>query len=139
VLARLDAAGRPVRSFGRIGVVVRPGRVPGAVAVLPDGRILVAGSAPGARRDRLALDRFDERGRSDPTFGKRGEVLRSFGDGRRPAAFALILLPDGRILVAGTKSRTASTTTTGACCSHASFRTDGPTPASAATAPCRCV
>ncbi|MGI8513310.1 MAG: hypothetical protein ACR2NH_11875 [Solirubrobacteraceae bacterium] len=55
------------------------------------------------RGDRLALDRFDQRGRSDPTFGKRGEVLRSFGDGRRPAAFALILLPDGRILVAGTE------------------------------------
>lgn len=50
VLARLDAAGRPLRSFGRAGVVVRPGRVPGAVAVLPDGRILAAGSAPGARR-----------------------------------------------------------------------------------------
>ncbi len=105
LLARLDAAGRPVRSFGREGVVVRPGRVPGAVAVLPDGRVLAAGSAPGARRDRLALLRFDERGRPDPTFGRRGEVLRSFGNGRRPAAFALLILPDGRILVAGTEAQ----------------------------------
>ena len=102
VLARHDGLGRPVDSFGRRGVAIRKGRVPGAVAALPDGRILVAGNAPGDRRDRLLLARFDDRGRLDAGFGEGGEVLLDFGGGRRPNALALLALPDGRSLVAGT-------------------------------------
>ena len=69
-----------------------------AVTVLPDGRILVAGS--GTRG--IVLIRLLADGSPDPTFGSNGVVTTRIGG--RAAAMAVV---DGRILVAGVRSRWA--------------------------------
>lgn len=67
-----------------------------AVTVLPDGRILVAGS--GTRG--IVLIRLLPDGSPDPTFGSNGVVTTRIGG--RAAAMAVV---DGRILVAGVRNR----------------------------------
>jgi uncharacterized delta-60 repeat protein len=66
------------------------------VAVLPDGRILVAGTAS----DRLALLRFLPDGTPDGSFGGSGIVLTDITSGI-DFAIDLELLADGRILLGG--------------------------------------
>ena len=77
-----------------------------AVALQPDGRIVVAGVAfgSGANPDLLVM-RFDADGTPDATFGSAGRVLTDAG--LDDAANALALQADGRIVVAG-HARTAS-------------------------------
>jgi uncharacterized delta-60 repeat protein len=74
-----------------------------AVAVQPDGRIVVAGfsSRPGGTR-RFALVRYDSDGARDPSFGNQGVVTTRLGD--ESAAQAVAIQPDGKIVVAGTAS-----------------------------------
>lgn len=66
-----------------------------AVAVQPDGGILVAGASGGD----FLLARFLPNGDPDPDFGDDGVVLTDFGGDE--AATALLLQPDGRIVVGG--------------------------------------
>jgi uncharacterized delta-60 repeat protein len=74
-----------------------------AIAIQPDGRIVVAGfsSPPGGTR-RFALVRYEPNGDRDPAFGSDGIVTTRFGD--ESAAQALAIQPDGRIVVAGMAS-----------------------------------
>jgi len=67
-----------------------------AVAVQPDGRIVAAGGAGGD----IALARYDANGSLDPTFGKGGMVLTDLPSSRE-AALALLLQPDGKLVVSG--------------------------------------
>ncbi|MFT7775101.1 hypothetical protein [Roseateles sp.] len=72
-----------------------------AVAVQPDGKILVAGSSDqGATGYDFALARYLPDGMLDTGFGRDGRVTTSFGNGT-DKAYALLLLPDGRIVVGG--------------------------------------
>jgi uncharacterized delta-60 repeat protein len=76
------------------------GRVPldfgvGAVAIQPDGKIVVA----GVGKADFALARFLPSGTLDPTFGAGGEVFTEVG--QASAASALAVEPDGKIVVAG--------------------------------------
>lgn len=77
-----------------------------AIALQPDGRIVVAGVAfgSGANPDLLVM-RFDADGTPDATFGNGGRVLTDAG--LDDAANALALQADGRIVIAG-HARTAS-------------------------------
>ncbi|WP_406835353.1 calcium-binding protein [Streptomyces sp. AHU1] len=76
------------------------------VAVDPSGRIVAAGYAGG----RMAVLRLTDNGTPDPTFGgdgtvtanPAGPVLQEGGDGR-----ALVLQPDGKIVVGGQVGSTA--------------------------------
>jgi len=72
-----------------------------AVAVLPDGRILVAGQTwtPNTVA-RYLVTRYLPDGGLDPTFGKRGRVIAGpkMYDGE---ATALAVQPDGRFMIAG--------------------------------------
>jgi uncharacterized delta-60 repeat protein len=70
-----------------------------AVAVQPDGKIVAAGrGGTGFTVVRLQAD-----GSLDPTFGSGGTVNTPLGDpALQDEAYALALLGDGRILVAGT-------------------------------------
>jgi len=81
-----------------------------AIAVQPDGRIVVAGETlgTGARAD-FALVRLDADGSLDSTFGERGRILTDF-EGGRDVAHALVLQPDGKIVVAGETGRKRATT-----------------------------
>jgi uncharacterized delta-60 repeat protein len=68
----------------------------------PDGKIVTAGSVfvGGANGFDFALLRLHSNGLLDTTFGIGGGVLTDF-DGGNDAAFAVDVLPDGRILATG--------------------------------------
>lgn len=80
-----------------------------AVAVQPDGKIVVAGSAymlietKGARpsQNDFGLVRLNEDGTLDATFGDEGKVVTNFGYGG-DVAYSLALQTDGKIVAAGT-------------------------------------
>ena len=106
-LARYRPDGTLDTSFGG-GDGVATARVLGngddarALAVQPDGKLLVAGR--GAF-DNFILARFNPDGSLDPTFGPGdfegdGKVSTNFGGA--DSAEAIALLPDGRFVVAGT-------------------------------------
>ncbi|HEY1538183.1 MAG TPA: hypothetical protein VGF63_02215 [Solirubrobacteraceae bacterium] len=133
-LARFDPAGVTDGLFGAAGVTLRDptpnddtdddhpadeptlpdGTGPAAIALQSDGHIVVAGSVrvsndDGVPSEQVAIARFDGRGVPDPGFGNGGfAVLQlGFGSAIRHAsstARGLVLLPDGRIVVAGRAS-----------------------------------
>ncbi len=76
------------------------------VAVLPDGRILLAGRV-GAD---AAVVRLTEAGAHDASFGT-GGVARFPFDGPRAAFTSLVLLPDGAIVAAGATQQDDDTPT----------------------------
>ena len=69
-----------------------------AVALQPDGRIVVAGETGGAFKD-IAVVRYNRDGSIDETFGDGGGVVTDLGG--NDAANAVAVQPDGRIVVAG--------------------------------------
>lgn len=107
-LARYTQRGRLDRSFGRGGkVVTRFGGSsslahPAAAAIQPDGRIVVAGGAYTSAEspEKFALARYNPNGTLDRSFGNRGRVLTKVG-GFGKAAVALVVQPDGRLVVTG--------------------------------------
>lgn len=113
-VARYLPDGSPDGSFGRAGVVTTDffggEDAAYAVALQPDGRILVAGSAARDGGAVVALARYLADGGLDPSFGKDGTLTLppsapAADQGRsgdaRDRATALALQPDGRIIVAG--------------------------------------
>lgn len=104
VLARYNADGSADATFG-IGGKVTTDMIAGgivqeearAVAVQPDGRIVVAGYTRTGLPFGFALARYHPDGRLDTTFGSGGKVVGGLG-GR---AFAVAIQPDGRIVAAG--------------------------------------
>jgi len=91
--------GRVDTSFGVNGTVVTNFAVNGrpAIAIQPDGKIVVACGVGNPRR--FGLARYDARGALDPTFGEGGKIRTRFGDGS--TAHAVALQADGKIVVAG--------------------------------------
>jgi uncharacterized delta-60 repeat protein len=83
-----------------------------AVAVQPDGKIVVAGSATvGASLD-FVVARYLPSGAIDATFGAAatpGLITTAFG-ANSDTAYALVLQPDGKIVVGGETSQGSSTT-----------------------------
>jgi uncharacterized delta-60 repeat protein len=116
VVGRIASNGAPARSFGHAGIATlgfgyrhRCGAE--AIAVQPDGRVLVAGfveaEAAGGPHKRLAVMRLLANGKIDRTFGRRGVVTLAFG--RESLATAIAVAPGGDLLVGG-RSRTGKTT-----------------------------
>jgi uncharacterized delta-60 repeat protein len=71
-----------------------------AIAVQPDGKVVAAGSARSLSEDSdFALARYNPDGTLDTTFGSMGRVTTNFSWG--DAIYAMALLPDGKIVVAG--------------------------------------
>lgn len=90
-------------SFGIGGFVLTDvGSIEGArgIALQPDGKIVLAGFSDGD----LALVRHLPDGSLDPAFGVGGVVRTDFGAGSRDEASVVGLLPDGRIVAAGSSS-----------------------------------
>jgi uncharacterized delta-60 repeat protein len=78
-----------------------------ATALQPDGKLIVAASGPSyqgassSARDTYVL-RYDTQGALDPTFGSGGVANIAFTDTCDPIdVSAVVLQPDGRIVVAG--------------------------------------
>lgn len=82
-------------TFGQQGKILGPSGAANAVAIQPDGRILVAGSANGD----FLVERLRPDGAPDPTFGQAGIVQTDFGGSE--AANALVLQSDGKIVAGG--------------------------------------
>ena len=103
-LVRLNPNGTPDTSLDGDGSVITPlgtlatGR---AVALQPDGKILVAGTSSSGSSADFALVRYNADGSRDSTFDLDGVVTTDFG-GTRDEGFVVGLQPDGRIIVAGT-------------------------------------
>lgn len=79
-----------------------------AVAVQADGKILVAGASDqGATGYDFALARYNADGTLDNSFGTNGRVTTSFGNGS-DKAYALIVQPDGKIVLGGDSNQGAN-------------------------------
>jgi uncharacterized delta-60 repeat protein len=110
-VARYLPDGSLDRSFshdGRVSVDLGFGDDIGhSVAVLPGGKVLVAGQGTKNRyltEDDFALVRFRNDGTLDPTFSGDGMRMVNFGGRRYDVAYSLDVQDDGRILVAGSSS-----------------------------------
>jgi uncharacterized delta-60 repeat protein len=73
---------------------------PMAVAVQPDGKIVVVGSAYDGSANRIAVARLRGNGSLDPTFGTGGKVTTVVGDSS--TGLAVVIQPDAKIVVVGT-------------------------------------
>jgi uncharacterized delta-60 repeat protein len=71
-----------------------------AMAIQPDGKIVVAGDSDNGRNADFALVRYNPNGSLDTSFDTDGKVTTDFGDGY-DYAVALKLQSDGKIVVAG--------------------------------------
>ncbi|MGV3659989.1 MAG: hypothetical protein ACO1TE_07385 [Prosthecobacter sp.] len=109
VMARFLADGTLDSTFGAGGKVITSigtGKQ-GAydVALQPDGKMVVVGSAqPGADYD-FAVARYLPDGSLDASFGAAGKVITTLSSGE-DAARAVALQPDGKILVGGWATNT---------------------------------
>ena len=105
-LARYHPDGSLDSSFGTEGVVLTDvGGEARALVLQADGKIVVAGSGAGSSNADFALARYNANGSLDDTFGVAGLVLTDLsGNGTDQAASALVLQPDGKIVVVGTSS-----------------------------------
>lgn len=109
IVARYNANGSLDKRFGKNGKITtdffRNVDSISAVAIQPDGGIVVAGFAQlggsGGTPRVFALARYRNDGQPDTSFGNGGALTTSFG-GSFAAASALMLQPDGKIVVAGT-------------------------------------
>ena len=107
---RFNPNGTPDMSFGSGGVsyvlFAYNGQysrdVGNALAVQPDGQIVVAGSdiAPGSSDQNFALIRLTPTGTLDSTFGTGGKLTTSFGSSAEEAT-GMALQADGKIVAAG--------------------------------------
>jgi uncharacterized delta-60 repeat protein len=106
-LARYHRDGALDTTFGA-GGTVRTDFVPAfggssdvayALALQPDGKIVVAGVSNGNGSNDFALARYHHDGALDTTFGAGGTVTTDFGG--NDIAYAVALQPDGKIVLAG--------------------------------------
>lgn len=106
-IARYNPDGSPDTDFSTAGVVTTPvgaaGAQASAVALQPDGRILIVGNAfsHGAADDEFLIARYLADGTPDTRFGTDGITTTHVG-AAGSAAQAVALQPDGRIVVVGT-------------------------------------
>jgi len=93
-------------TFGTGGLVttaIGPGSAfSNAVAIQPDGKIVVAGGFNNHVYDDFFVFRYTGSGLPDPSFGSSGLVATSFGDD--DVAQAIAIQDDGKIVVAGYSS-----------------------------------
>ena len=97
-LARYNLDGTPDTSFSGDGELTAGfADIAHDVALQPDGKIAVVGSASGD----FAVARYDEDGALDPAFSGDGRATVGFADWRRSGARAIVIQPDGKIVAAG--------------------------------------
>jgi uncharacterized delta-60 repeat protein len=109
IVARYNANGSLDKRFGKNGKITtdffRNVDSISAIAIQPDGRIVVAGFAQlagnGGNPRVFALARYRSDGSPDTSFGSGGSLTTNFG-GNFAAASAVMIQPDGKIVVAGT-------------------------------------
>lgn len=105
-LTRFNVNGTVDTGFGAAGKVITTvlsgsARVTG-LALQPDGKLLVVGTADaGVNNSDLILARYTAAGALDATFGTGGIASLDFGASGFDEGGAVVVLPDGKIVVAG--------------------------------------
>ncbi|HEY0428291.1 MAG TPA: FG-GAP-like repeat-containing protein [Pyrinomonadaceae bacterium] len=105
-VARLNADGSVDQSFGNAGVsptlmLDGHGGFPAAIAIQPDGKIVMVGEIPLNYHDSdFGLARYNANGTADQSFGAAGSVWTSFS-GSKDEAYTVAIQPDGKIIAAG--------------------------------------
>ncbi len=105
-LVRYNSDGSLDTAFDADGIVISnfaKGDFGYDLALQPDGRIILAGATIINGTD-FALVRYNNDGSLDTTFGAGGLVTTDFGDVE--TGYAVVLQPDGRIILAGTSLNT---------------------------------
>lgn len=107
-VARYNADGSLDASFDGDGMVMTDigerGAWLQALAIQPDGRIVVAGCTRdwgGNNCDDFALARYNVDGGLDTTFGSSGIVITTIGTGTGDGVGSVLIQPDGRIVAVG--------------------------------------
>jgi uncharacterized delta-60 repeat protein len=99
---RLDTNGTPDPTFGSNGVAlvsIGATAIANAVAIQPNGDVVLGGSAASGRDIYFAAARLTPSGVPDPSFGSNGVA---FLTGQPPgAAWGMVLQPSGGIVLAG--------------------------------------
>jgi uncharacterized delta-60 repeat protein len=112
VVVRLNADGTPDRTFGHRGrarLRMDRGEQQGyaqAVAIQPDGKIVIAGGTSTLRHYYLAVARLTAGGDLDPTFSGDGRTSTRF-DGDADGS-SVAIQRDGKIVVAGSSEKYGS-------------------------------
>jgi uncharacterized delta-60 repeat protein len=106
-LARYTSGGSPAGSFGAAGAVALPLGAGQAVAIQPDGKIVVAGFIRVGTNDDFGVARFNADGSEDTGFGSGGLVSTDF-DTRADKVWAVLIQGDGKIVVAGHAATSAT-------------------------------
>lgn len=128
-VSRFNADGSPDSTFGNNGSVIWPERefiVFYAVAIQPDGKIVVVGEAtsPITGGD-FVVARYNDDGTLDTSFDGDGFVLTSFvSSGFRDSARSVAIQSDGKIVVGGVANLT-STNESGNLFALARYDTNG--------------
>jgi uncharacterized delta-60 repeat protein len=78
-----------------------------AVAVQPDGKVIVAGSSSSNAGTFVTLVRYGRDGGLDPSFGSGGKLVTPVG-ASNDTALALAVQSDGRIVVAGSTAQAST-------------------------------
>lgn len=110
-LTRYDANGLLDPSFGVGGVVttaIGKGSTAEALVLQQDGKLVAAGSSGRGAESMFALARYDENGLLDRSFGDAGTVTTPVG--KAAVAQAVLLQPDGKLVVAGSSGTGAHST-----------------------------
>lgn len=116
-LARFNPNGSTDFGFGTGGKQITDffdaGAKANGVVLQPDGRFVVAGTASDSATRPVATDfalaRYNSDGSLDSSFGIGGETSVPFSDSATEQANALVLAPDGKIIVAGAAFKTFAT------------------------------
>jgi uncharacterized delta-60 repeat protein len=107
-VTRFAADGRLEGRFGQGGRAESGDVQAGTAAIQPDGKILVIGTVvtgSPATGD-FGVARLTSGGRLDMTYGRQGRVVTAFGSGTSDEPVDAVLLPDGRLVVAGMSGAT---------------------------------
>jgi uncharacterized delta-60 repeat protein len=113
-LLRYNSDGSLDTTFGNGGIVttnVGPDDDQAyAIALQSDGKIVAAGRRgiqfypTDQRKGNVGLARYNPDGTLDTTFGNGGTVVSDFGQGLESYAIALMIQPDGKLVIAGESS-----------------------------------
>ena len=115
---------------GKVITNISESDIANAIAIQPDGKIVVAGYSQSQPGYDFSLVRYNPNGSLDTTFDGDGKVLTNFGFS--DLAHGLVIQPDAKIVVAGSTSNSQGTSFRAALARYntdgsldASFGTDG--------------